>query len=122
MAEVMLRYRAERQMTQGEFAKLVGMTDRGVDELEHGKNYPSPATLKAVAALVDWSVEDVGALIMSLPQEMTAYCVEPRNGEGETRPVGVSAARAKEVERSVLAEPGEGDEAGRGDVDPASQR
>lgn len=96
-------------MTRADFAKAVGMTEMGIWELEHGKNYPAPATVKAIAALTEWSVEETGAFILSLPDQPTTYHVEAFDG-GETRPSGSGALGTKKVERPVVGESGEGDE------------
>lgn len=83
LSEAIRRYRVENQVSNKEVAKLVGLTWKGVGNLERGTNLPSFLTLQAFARLFGWTYEEVGQVVCELPDGPQRFAVGPdRPGNG----------------------------------------
>lgn len=65
IGEALLRFRKENGVTQAELAKQIGIKQPSVSDLELEISLPSVPTIQAVAKFFRWSVDEVGAFVMS---------------------------------------------------------
>ena len=97
MSEALRRYQREENIDQIQMGRLLGIERLAVRNLELGAQQPSFRTLRAAAALFQWTPEDVGQVVLALPDERRMYYDD--NGVRPDRP---GAAVPQEGERAVL--------------------
>ena len=99
LSAALLAYRDYQQINRKELAVRIGITARTVHELERGVRYPSLRTLRSITALMGWTVEEVGALILSLPEDPNSFSVEEYGGPDRQRVVVAERASEEDVVR-----------------------
>lgn len=99
ISEALRTYRAEQQIDQKELGRRLGIVWRTVYELEKGMQYPALSTFRSMAALFGWSVEEAGAIILSLPDEPNTFRTEEHYGGRSYRPRDPMAEEAVEDHR-----------------------
>ena len=73
ISEALREYQRDHNLTQAELAARVGLKRLGVRGLELGYHVPSTATIRRIALVMEWTLEELGAVVMSLPIEPTRY-------------------------------------------------
>lgn len=71
-ADALREYREQQGLSRGKFGLIPEHT---LMDLELGKTRPSLPTLRLVFELLGWTCADVGALVMSLPDEPRFFYV-----------------------------------------------
>ncbi len=78
LSEASRNYRKENGLSPAQLAARLGLSPQAIWQLEKGTVHPSLSTLRLVAALFGWTAEDVGTLILELPDDTTAFYVPDR--------------------------------------------
>lgn len=87
LGELLKKTRKQYKMTQGDVAKLLGVSRSGYTYYENGRSTPSIDTLKKLAVIYDTTVDD----IVGMPTRKTAQGKESASklfvAEGNTDPL-----------------------------------
>lgn len=81
IGETIRKYRKERNMTQEEMAKRLGVTPPAVNKWENGNSYPDILLLAPIARLLDISVDT----LLSFKDELTAEEIKQIIAEVDSR-------------------------------------
>ena len=81
LSETLQRYREASFLTVSELASQLGISKESLTDLERGATVPTVPTLRSMFRVLQWTLDDLGAVIMSLRNAPRRFYREPlRNG------------------------------------------
>jgi len=87
----MREFRASNELTQIQFAKLISLPQSSVFDIENGRDPPSLDTLARIAAVLQWTVEEIGEFVLNVTPTRYRY-VDPSRSAQELRDLSASRA------------------------------
>jgi len=80
LAEALYQYRQNNKIPLTDCIRVIGLAQTTVFDIERGKIQPTFHALRTLAALFGWTAEEIGALVLEMPNELTRYYFPARFG------------------------------------------